>query len=123
MPMPRFVLLEHDHPFPHWDFMLEEDDGLRTWRLATLPLPGQIVPAEPLGTHRKLYLDYEGPVSGGRGSVRRWDHGSYEADPSAPAGEMRVLLCGEKLRGVVVLRQGPDDAWSLELESPDAAAE
>src|SRR4051794_8490712 len=55
--MPRFVILEHDHPVLHWDFMLEVGDVLRTWRLAAPPAAGMTVPAEPSFDHRKLYLD------------------------------------------------------------------
>ncbi len=76
--MPRFVILEHDFPSMHWDFMLEIGDTLRTWRLHGQPEPGLAIRAEPLGDHRKAYLDYEGPVSGNRGSVRRWDAGTFE---------------------------------------------
>src|SRR5580765_3650553 len=43
VPMPRYVILAHDHPFPHWDLMLERDASLRTWRLATLPKAGEDV--------------------------------------------------------------------------------
>ena len=74
--MPRFVILEHDHPVLHWDFMLEAGDVLRTWRLSAPPIRGAIVAAERIGDHRRLYLDYEGPVSDGRGNVVRWDAGS-----------------------------------------------
>ena len=35
--MPRFVILEHDHPVVHWDLMLEAGEALRTWRLAAPP--------------------------------------------------------------------------------------
>jgi hypothetical protein len=76
--MPRYVILTHDHPFPHWDFMLEAEGVLRTWRLLAEPAARQSVPAERLADHRLAYLDYEGPVSGGRGSVARWDHGTYD---------------------------------------------
>jgi hypothetical protein len=76
--MPRFVILEHDYPTLHWDFMLESGDILRTWRLTEVPWPNRIVPAEQIGDHRLVYLDYEGPVSGGRGAVTRWDFGDFE---------------------------------------------
>jgi len=76
--MPRFVILEHDHPFLHWDLMLEVKDGLRAWRLLEMPAPGATVPATILSLHRKLYLDYEGPLTGNRGKVSRWDRGSYQ---------------------------------------------
>src|SRR5207302_8586838 len=76
--MPRFVVLEHDHPFLHWDLMLEAGDVLRTWRLHAQPEPGRVVRAESLGDHRKAYLDYEGPVSRNRGTVKRWDAGTFD---------------------------------------------
>jgi hypothetical protein len=76
--MPRFVILEHDHPFLHWDLMLEVKNGLRAWRLLKVPGPGVAIPATILSLHRKLYLDYEGPISGDRGKVSRWDKGNYQ---------------------------------------------
>ena len=66
--MSRFVILEHDYPVQHWDLMLEAGDVLRTWRLIAPPDKTQAVAAESLGDHRLAYLDYEGPVSGNRGS-------------------------------------------------------
>lgn len=104
--MPRFVILTHDHPFPHWDFMLEQADSLRTWRLRGQPdVPGPI-PAEPLSDHRLEYLDYEGPISGNRGTVCRWDAGDYvfvDEPSEAPPGRIVVRLTGERLRGTAVL--------------------
>ena len=100
--MPRFVILEHDHPFPHWDFMLESGAVLRTWRLSAPPAPGQSVAAEPIGDHRKAYLDYEGPLSGGRGGVKQWDAGTFEWEEDG-AERVVVRLAGEKVRGTVTL--------------------
>ena len=74
--MPLFVLLEHDHPVPHLDFMIEGNGALLTWRLSKPPT-GAAQPAVRIGDHRSAYLDYEGPVSGGRGAVRREDGGEY----------------------------------------------
>ncbi len=90
--MPRYVVLEHDHPFLHWDFMLEAGTALRTWRLAAPPQPGTSVAAEPIGDHRAAYLDYEGPVSGGRGTVTCWDAGTF-----AWEGDVAVRLEGGRL--------------------------
>src|SRR5947208_419106 len=75
--MPRYVILEHDYPTLHWDFLLEAGAVLRAWRLAAPPQPDRAVPAEPSFDHRLVYLEYEGPVSGDRGCVRRWDSGTY----------------------------------------------
>ena len=67
----RFVVLEHDYPFLHWDFLIEREDFLEAWRLLNPPRAGAPVSAESLPDHRRIYLNYEGPVSGRRGSVRR----------------------------------------------------
>jgi DNA polymerase Ligase (LigD) len=101
--MPRFVILEHDHPSRHWDFMLEKGDVLRTWKLAGCPQPGHTVPAEPSFDHRLVYLDYEGPVSGGRGSVSRWDAGAFTWLTDTPDA-VTVSLAGNRCRGVATLR-------------------
>ncbi len=84
----RFVVLRHDWPKPHRDLIVESRavagaDRLPTWALycevpesrtvlSDRPISGRVVPLEP---HRREYLDYEGPVSGGRGKVVRECHG------------------------------------------------
>jgi hypothetical protein len=95
--MPRYVILTHDHPFPHWDLLLERTPGgmLRAWRLLSEPAVGVCCLAEPLPDHRPLYLDYEGPVSGDRGTVTRWDWGEY-ALLSAAALPLSVQLRGQR---------------------------
>ena len=111
--MPRFVLLEHDHPFLHWDLMLEVAGCLRTWRLPAPPRAGATVEATALGNHRLAYLDYEGPVSGNRGKVSRWDHGSYTVVEDTP-GRLVVDLMGQKVRGRAALaREG--GCWVLDF--------
>lgn len=100
--MPRFVILTHDHPLLHWDFLLERGATLRSWRLLAEPGIGQVIAAEPMPDHRLLYLGYEGPVSGNRGSVTRWDAGEYELLNDS-AADLRVRLEGQKLRCVAHL--------------------
>jgi len=90
-PMPSFVVLEHDHPRLHWDLMLDTGDALRTWRLGALPKTGVTTDCESLPDHRRAYLDYEGPVSGGRGRVSRVIAGQYELIQES-AGELRLRL-------------------------------
>jgi hypothetical protein len=49
-----------------------------TWSLPKLPAQGVTEPeAIRLPDHRLAYLDYEGPVSGDRGQVKRIDRGDY----------------------------------------------
>jgi hypothetical protein len=110
--MPRFVILAHDHPTPHWDLMLEAGPVLRSWRLAAPPTAGVAVAAEATPDHRLLYLDYEGPVSGGRGTVRRWDAGTFDWLPSV--GGVAVRLAGGRVAGVLRL-EPVDGGWRATL--------
>ena len=101
--MPRFVLLEHDHPVLHWDLMLECGHALRTWRLDRIPTVAATIPAEPLPDHRLAYLDYEGPVSGDRGSVKRVDAGEFTLRVSdsddVDRDAIELQFAGTRLRG------------------------
>lgn len=76
----QFVILHHTGiAEPHFDFMFEMDAGepLMTLRsLAWPPALGDVlIELEP---HRSAYLEYEGPVSGDRGHVRRVERGDLE---------------------------------------------
>jgi hypothetical protein len=114
--MPRFVVLTHDHPFLHWDLMLEEGEILRTWRLAQPPDAEGPIDAEALPDHRLAYLDYEGPVSGGRGTVERWDVGTYELAQFA-ADRLQVRFAGRRLSGdATIAREQCGVAWVLRRE-------
>ena len=113
--MLRFVVLEHAAPQgTHWDFMLETREALITWALAQPPDAAPQVAAEALPDHRKDYLDYEGAVSGDRGSVTRWDHGTYQLRRH-DLDEIAVVLSGATLIGEVMLRRSAADParWTL----------
>ena len=114
--MPRFVILTHDFPELHWDLMLEQGEVLRTWRLAERPVAGMLIEAEALANHRRHYLDYEGPVSGGRGSVTRFASGNYVVEQET-AFELRIRLVCEGLPPVALLRQLAGGKWSVEFIS------
>lgn len=65
----------------HYDLMLEVpgQEKLRTLQLqAWLEKPGDTCTCMELEAHRRTYLEYEGEVSGNRGSVKRIERGSYE---------------------------------------------
>lgn len=91
---PRMVLLEHTLPSGemHFDWMFERPavaDGplvsFRTWQRPDLLPGGSHMLAERIGDHRPAYLEYEGPVSNGRGSVRRLARATVLAlDDSTP---------------------------------------
>lgn len=140
--MPRFVLLYHDCPpgyerSSHWDFMLEAEGVLRTWALARLPRTwtslrertAQLatgcapnagtdsVDAQRLGDHRLAYLEYEGPLSAGRGQVRRIDGGTYTTRSESGEG-WQVRLFGDVWSGPIRLLPTTADSrdWQLVVE-------
>ncbi|MEA1950003.1 MAG: DNA polymerase ligase N-terminal domain-containing protein, partial [Planctomycetota bacterium] len=108
----RFVVLRHDSPAgPHWDFMLEFADTLRTWALQDEPTAAQTVAAHALPDHRPAYLDYEGPVSGDRGSVERFDRGTFDV-VEFKDDLLVVQLAGSKLMGRAVIER-VGDCWEF----------
>lgn len=137
--MPRFVLLYHDCPPTyvrpsHWDFMLESAGVLRTWVLERLPRDWQAartrtfaaypncallslentVVAIQLSGHRREYLEFEGPMSGDRGTVIRVAGGTYRREHEAP-GDLQVVLTGDDLAETVRLTRSETDSefWTL----------
>lgn len=115
--MSRFVILEHDWPKQHWDLMLEADGVLRTWRLAAPLVPGQDIDAEPIGDHRLHYLEYEGPISGNRGSVVRWDQGAFKWRLN-DLESVVVDLAGARSRGTLEIRFVTRKARFIRSEPP-----
>jgi hypothetical protein len=114
--MPRFVILEHDHPALHWDLMLEAGDVLRTWRLRELPQPGTTVIAERSFDHRLLYLDYEGPISGNRGNVVRRDWGDYQIETESES-EITFRMDGERWQGDAWLTKDSHGNWLFQVDN------
>jgi hypothetical protein len=117
--MPRFALLIHDSPRGlHYDFFLEKGDALKTWALSRLPESGPEMPCEALADHRLIYLEFAGPISGGRGTVTRWDQGTYSAEVWTDE-TIIVELSGEKLTGRIAM-QSRAGRWHVEWrpESP-----
>src|SRR5262245_45239102 len=114
--MPRFVVLEHDHPELHWDLLFEVGAVLWAWRLRAPLAPGVTVAAERNFDHRLLYLDYEGPVSGGRGVVHRWAHGEYTWREQGPRRWVADVT-GPQMEGALTLEERPEEAgWEVRWE-------
>ena len=117
----RFVVLFHDlSASAHWDLMIEAGEALATWQLS---VPPEVAAASPttacrIADHRKAYLEYEGPVSGERGSVRIADAGTCAVLSEMPE-EWRLALEGRILRGTFrLIRTGAQpDAWRFQRES------
>ena len=139
--MPRFVILFHECPpdsprSSHFDLMLESDGALRTWAITALPcawraaagLPSstdataaESVAATQISDHRLAYLDYEGPVSGERGQVRRLDAGTFVSIKES-TDEWLVELTGQRIRGRVTLQrtQESNSQWKLTVQDSSA---
>jgi hypothetical protein len=117
--MPRFTISRHESPRGlHWDLFLETGQVLRTWALPQAPVAGLKMTCEALPNHRAAYLDYSGPISGGRGTVTPWDCGSYNIIEASDR-ELILDLAGGKVHGRAVLRAVPEQAgkWRFTLSS------
>jgi hypothetical protein len=112
----EFALLEHAGLGPrHWDLMIRRGACLATWQLRSNPLllsPGQSIEASRIADHREAYLDYQGPISGGRGCVRREAGGIAQLD--IRDDDWTLTLC--QLRPPLRLRLKPVPAPSCRLE-------
>ena len=113
--MPRYVILEHDYPERHWDFMLEAGEVLRTWKLTSPPQVGLAIPAEKSFDHRCLYLDYEGPISRGRGSVVRWDSGSFQTI-AEENDRLMVRLNGKVMNEDAIFARDATGQWQVRFQ-------
>ncbi len=101
--------------------MLEWGDVLRTWELPELPTEwakvigvsksSDQVLAAPLADHRIAYLDFEGALTGNRGSVTRCDRGEFEVIDESPT-VIEIKLRGERLVGGVRLERDASD-WRM----------
>lgn len=126
----------------HYDWMCESPDpgaGLVTFRLPTEAMDPQRLlvawlgsesgvldlVAERIDPHRRVYLDYEGPVSGGRGTVRRVAAGAHTWAVFEPGRIVLTLTIGGQSHGVRVVAAGPPGggAWVVRIETGEGAGE
>ncbi len=113
----RFVVLRHtDRHGVHFDLMIDGGEMLATWKSAWQP---ESVGAEGrtwcrIADHRRAYLDYEGSVSGDRGSVVRHDEGICTVH-SRHVDRWEITFEGGRLRGRYILARSAetDQSWSL----------
>ncbi len=103
----RFVIQRHLNNNEHFDLMIELENSDKLFALKILSLDidsllnNTVIKAERLPDHRKEYLEYEGPVSGGRGSVKIFDSGRcrtilYKED------KCEFELSGKNLAGKII---------------------
>lgn len=99
----RWVLLRHEVPGPagvsgvdwHFDWMIERVAGgaLLTFRVMVRVDEVGVTEfvATKLADHRAVYLEYEGEISGGRGTVSRVASGKV-VSMAEGAGEIEIAL-------------------------------
>jgi hypothetical protein len=114
-----FVVLVHaDRAGEHYDLMIDSSDHLATWKCLSPPEQtgpvGQV--CERLPDHRRLYLEYEGPISRDRGTVRRHDRGTCVVLEQTP-DRWLIDFSGTHLHGRGELLHRPDhpQSWDLRL--------
>lgn len=114
----RFVVLRHevpdDSPIPsHWDLLIEAGHSFLTWRLwqdwATVAEQS----IQRIGDHRLDFLEFEGPLTGGRGCVGRVDSGELAA----------WVWCDREIAGAFRGRFGTVQRRLFRLESTGGADE
>ncbi len=145
-PISRFALLWHAMPdsadrASHCDLLLEQGAVCLTWALqlseAEIIALGKKdnrkvrppIHARRLKDHRLLYLDYEGPIRGNRGSVACLVRGNCHWIEATDT-KVRVRLSGSSLstsqnwKSTLVLQQNESESgneengWTLRVESP-----
>src|SRR5438477_1022912 len=104
------VLLEHDLPDEthHFDWLIARDpkgvQPLMCFRISARLdqlKPGDSLDAVQIDDHRGAYLEYEGPVSGDRGVVRRLCQGDLARLPA----ETPPLAAGDRV--IIQWHSGP----------------
>jgi DNA ligase D-like protein (predicted 3'-phosphoesterase) len=113
----RFVVQEHHASHLHYDFRLELDGVLKSWAVPKGPPeePGVRRLAIQVEDHPVDYVDFHGeiPSGYGAGTVRIWDHGSFELVFREP-GKLIFVLHGERLAGKYnLIRTGDTKNWML----------
>ena len=103
----RWVLLEHtdcpdDPEGLHFDFLLEDSHGCRSWRLSQmLILDGPPQDAFPVSVHSLEWLEIaERQVSGGRGWARRLVGGWFAGElPENERDPFQIQLHSKAISG------------------------
>ena len=114
-----FVVLRHeDRDGVHFDLMIDTGAALATWKCSRPPEAARDAPLDcrRIGDHRRIYLDYEGPISGDRGAVRRHDRGKCQIVERSPE-RWRIEFQGRRLIGHVTLSREVDESWRIDLKT------
>jgi hypothetical protein len=114
----RYVVLQHAQiDESHFDLMFETLPGsmLATFRSERWPIETRTA-LRRLRDHRRLYLEYEGEIAGGRGAVYRMAEGTCELEIGENSVWSVRLLSGSP-PGRLLLRQIDGERWEASPES------
>ena len=128
---PRFVVQEHHATRLHWDLRLEHDGVAVSWAIPNGIPPDRSENRLAVHTedHPLEYLEFEGEIpkgSYGAGTMRIWDHGTYETHKFDSA-KVEVTFHGERLHGRYGIfpigpkdgREGGEDWMIHRMDPPD----
>lgn len=120
-----FVVQHHRASHEHDDFRLELDGVLKSWAVPkrVSRTKGVRRLAIEVEDHPLGYATFEGTIPKGEygaGTVKRWDHGTWECDgdprEGLEQGKLVFTLHGEKLKGrwaLVRIEEGSKPQWLL----------
>jgi hypothetical protein len=113
-PLHYVILWHHDIAEPHYDLMFETSaaSDLATWRSTLWPIesPTSLI---RLRDHRRAFLNYEGQLTGQRGSVQRIATGECEVQIGEDAVWKIKLLNGSPPT-TLAIRQIEGEHWSAD---------
>ncbi len=111
----NYVILKHTGPDDiHWDFMLESEDLLSTWRISIPPaeLSNTATTAEKIFDHSKKFLTYRGPVNKGKSNVTIADKGTYSII-SENKDQLQIRIKAKILNRKFSLIKRPENTWEI----------
>jgi hypothetical protein len=119
----RFSIAKHEMPanssrHSHFDLFLESQGTLLTWELSSLPTTPKKQLVRRLANHRLVYLDFQGPLSDDRGTVKLVDSGSLKW-MTLESERLIAHIKGQTADGILTLTSGAsstDDVWNLTFE-------
>jgi DNA ligase D-like protein (predicted 3'-phosphoesterase) len=117
VPVPRFVVQQHDATTLHFDLRIEDGGVLRSWAVPKGPSLDPAVRrlAVPVEDHSMAAGEFEGVHEGssrGSGAVIIWDEGTVDLVRNEP-GHLSFVLHGRKLAAGFALTHTGERRWIL----------
>ncbi len=113
----KFIILYHfGIDETHYDLMLEAEGSLDSWRIPEKNfkqlLNGETIEVISIKPHNKKYLNFEGELTDGKGSVKIYDKGttSYKRNENI---QFDVLIFGSEISGKLIFKKLENNAFNL----------